>query len=361
MKSNLEFELSKLKEECFRETVKKTAKTFGLKFTPTVKIWDGVCPYGSGNEIAHAHPKIRLICISRGNLEGLSLEDVEQTAVHETTHMRHLDHGSGFVTDMEDAQLTSWLISHKPSQVTIKSKIRATPEIDKLRCNYHLCRKKTKLFKCKHCENYYCKEHKEPKLVLTLHYINTQHEPLRSQLYEIYKSESGHPDVIFTKEHWEDLKFQKEEHEKKIWDALNKMGNISEQGNKHRPNYRQVPIKKSSERKNLMIGIFISLAIIFVGVFIFNNDFSIQSPTELSLAQIANNLTQYENQMVKVNGTVKIFYAPLYNRTTYYLIQGQNDIRLISNKNLNTLADGSIHFFVGKLTIVEKVISIILQ
>jgi len=195
------------KKAYFLECVKKAAKSLGLKVLPKVKVWDGACPY-SENEIAHAHPDIGLICISRGKLESMSLDEIEETAFHETTHMLHKEHDTDFSTSMDNAQLFTWLEEHKPRNISSTSK-KDKSKVDKERCNYHLCRKKTKLYRCKYCGNYFCKAHIKPKMFLTLHQVSTSKEPLRSILEKEFRRKDGHPDIPYTKIAWE--KIEKEE------------------------------------------------------------------------------------------------------------------------------------------------------
>jgi len=90
-------------------------------------------------------------------------------------------------------------------------------------CEYHLCKKKTKVFLCKYCGKYFCKKHIQPKPVLSLRQVSTAKEPLRSKLEKIWRSEKGHPDSNFTPIFWR--RFEKEEKLKLeiMWDTLNKL------------------------------------------------------------------------------------------------------------------------------------------
>jgi|YelNatPaOPRAMG01_1025707.scaffolds.fasta_scaffold29863_3 hypothetical protein len=208
------------KEAYFIECVKEAAKSLGLKNIPKVKVWEGACPYSSGDEIAHAHPDLGLICISRGRLESMNLDEIRETAFHETTHMLYIGHDIDFGIAMDDTHLAAWLEEHKPRTITFKSKKEDKDKIDKEKCNYHLCRKKTKLYRCKYCGNYFCKEHLKPKMCLTLHQISTAKEPLRSWLEKEYRREDGHPDLIYTKIAWQKLEAREKEELEKRWKAL---------------------------------------------------------------------------------------------------------------------------------------------
>lgn len=90
-------------------------------------------------------------------------------------------------------------------------------------CSYHLCRRRTRVYKCKYCENYFCKKHLRPKIVTSLHQVSTAKEPLRSYLEREYRSEFGHPDLVYTKIVWERLKRKEIEEREKIWKTLDKL------------------------------------------------------------------------------------------------------------------------------------------
>jgi Zn-dependent protease with chaperone function len=107
------------KEAYLVECVKKAAKSLGLKYPPKVKVWEGACPYSSGNEIAHTHPDLGLICLSKGKLESMNLDEIRETAFHETTHMLHIEHDTDFSTSMDDAHLAAWLDEHRPRTIIL--------------------------------------------------------------------------------------------------------------------------------------------------------------------------------------------------------------------------------------------------
>jgi len=63
------------------------------------------------------------------------------------------------------------------------------------RCNYHLCRKKTKLYKCRYCGNYFCKEHRKAKPAGMPRFIGTDAE---SELFmQEFHKEGGHPCIPY--------------------------------------------------------------------------------------------------------------------------------------------------------------------
>jgi hypothetical protein len=223
------------KEAYFVECVKKAAKSLGLKYSPKVKVWEDACPYSSGNEIAHTHPDLCLICISKGKLESMNLDEIRETAFHETTHMLHIGHDIDFSTSMDDAHLAAWLDEHRPRTITLSSKKENENKIDKERCNYHLCRKKAKLYRCKYCGNYFCKEHRRPGLAMHRSAIDNIKDPvLRDKVYEEWRKTNRHPDVEWTRKYFEELKLKEEETREKFFEMLDKW---KEEERRERPRY----------------------------------------------------------------------------------------------------------------------------
>lgn len=212
------------KEAYFVECVKKAAKALGLKYPPRVKVWEGACPYDSGNEIAHAHPDLGLICISWGKLQAMNLDEIRETAFHETTHMLHMGHDADFRISMDEAHLIAWLQDHEPRSITLTSKGQDENKVDEKRCNYHLCRKKTKLYRCKYCGNYFCKEHRRPGLAMFRSAIDSIKDPiLRDKLYEEWRKTDRHPDIEWTRKYFEELKLKEEKRREKFIAMLDKL------------------------------------------------------------------------------------------------------------------------------------------
>jgi len=58
-------------------------------------------------------------------------------------------------------------------------------------CDYHLCQKRTKVYKCKYCDGYFCKEHLQPKLPGPPYYGTTRKE--KDLMLEYQKPTEGHP------------------------------------------------------------------------------------------------------------------------------------------------------------------------
>lgn len=125
------------------------------------------CPQEDQDQLAHYHPDQNKICISEIQLYKLkTLRDVENTIYHELAHILEQNHGGEFEQTKNKFKLKDW----RPPRgvIYIKGDRKREPlkpdkeTIDKTRCNYHLCRKKRKLYKCPYCERYFCKEHRKP-------------------------------------------------------------------------------------------------------------------------------------------------------------------------------------------------------
>lgn len=54
------------------------------------------------------------------------------------------------------------------------------------------CNKRTKLYRCKHCGNYFCEEHASPKMPLTSEIVHREKDPVLSDLYQKEWREGGH-------------------------------------------------------------------------------------------------------------------------------------------------------------------------
>ena len=62
-------------------------------------------------------------------------------------------------------------------------------------CHYHLCRKRTKVYRCKYCGEYFCKEHIKPKPPGMPKFNSVSQEDI---LYmEEWRDTHGHPCVPF--------------------------------------------------------------------------------------------------------------------------------------------------------------------
>ncbi|MDE1871200.1 MAG: hypothetical protein KGI06_03090 [Candidatus Micrarchaeota archaeon] len=134
---------------------------------PIPKINFKGCQQETQDHLAHYHPDLHKICISEIQLYKLkTLRDVENTMYHELAHIVEQNHGPGFVRAKNKFSLDTWRPPQGVMYVKGGQKIEIPKQekekIDKIRCNYHLCRKKRKLSKCPYCKRYFCKEHIKP-------------------------------------------------------------------------------------------------------------------------------------------------------------------------------------------------------
>ena len=198
-KSNFEQNLLNLKKTKFLEIVERTAKT--LKVTvPGVIFWEENCPYYSGRERAHIHPEDLTICISVRVLKNMTYEDIEECASHEVTHLtdKHQEteeaHSPDFYRRHEDAKIASWkppggVVVIEGSKTTIDKVLPKIKHlIDKVNCNYHLCREKRVLKQCPYCDKYFCEEHINPFEPFVGH---------PSERPSSYDKDEGHPCAIY--------------------------------------------------------------------------------------------------------------------------------------------------------------------
>ncbi len=162
--------LLRAKEERFKEFVKLASKIYKLQFVPKIVFHDGYLPDGP-DVLAHIYLDSGQICVSRIRLKEMPIEKVKETAFHEVTHLLNASHDTFFHNKLDDVMLATWKPESTSGLLTIDGgrriekpveKNKKESKIDKVRCNYHLCRKKTKLKRCPHCREYFCKEHFKP-------------------------------------------------------------------------------------------------------------------------------------------------------------------------------------------------------
>jgi len=103
--SKSEKALEKDKEEKFVYYLKQASKVTGVAL-PKIKFWDHYCPEKEFNEIAHIHLRGNntQICISKYMLRALNLDQLEETAIHEFTHLFFSEHDSNFYNKMSEIQ-----------------------------------------------------------------------------------------------------------------------------------------------------------------------------------------------------------------------------------------------------------------
>lgn len=97
------------------------------------------------------------------------------------------------------------------------------PKVKEGICEYHLCKKTTKVYLCEYCGRYFCEDHIKPKPVLTFKQIQKAKEPLRSELEEIWRSDIGHPCEVYTPIFWKNIEEKEEKTYLKINEFLSKL------------------------------------------------------------------------------------------------------------------------------------------
>ncbi len=146
------------------EVVLKVCDVYKLKIP---KINFKGCSQETQDQLAHYHPDLHKICISEHQLHKQSLHGIESTAYHEVTHILVPDHGGKFRRMKAEMSTATWrpplgvvyIIGDDKRKVHREEKGEVE---DKIRCNYHLCRKKIKLQQCVLCKRYFCKDHIKP-------------------------------------------------------------------------------------------------------------------------------------------------------------------------------------------------------
>jgi len=114
-------------------------------------------------------------------------------------------------------------------------------------CYSHLCKKRTEVHKCKYCEEFFCKEHLEPKPAGGPRFSGTSH--LDRLFMKEWHKEGGHPCIPYLK-HWEEENKQEGERYDKALDNFLKSKQLED--NKERPDLvGQVKhfTRKSSDNK----------------------------------------------------------------------------------------------------------------
>jgi len=95
------------KQSRFRDAVLRTSKNLGVSI-PEIRFWRGFCPYTQNQEIAHIHVEERIICISNHQLKSMDYDEIDDTAVHETTHLIEASHNQNFQIQDLNAKENLW-------------------------------------------------------------------------------------------------------------------------------------------------------------------------------------------------------------------------------------------------------------
>jgi hypothetical protein len=163
------------KKAIFLKEVGKAAGALGVNI-PKVKFWGKYDYHFDKGERAHIHIKENLICIAEPELNNMSKEEIIDTATHEISHLRYLDHGPEFRETQKDLEIVSW---EPPSGTTgafprgyVPSKEEKIKNIRPIKYKCNFCEKRIKTKRCKYCGGYFCEEHIQPKEPFIGHPIN---------------------------------------------------------------------------------------------------------------------------------------------------------------------------------------------
>ena len=201
------------KKAQFLNAVEKSAKYLGFR-TPQVIFWETKdTNHFNTSERAHIHIETNTICIPETELEVMNKLDLEETASHEVSHLKNLGHDTDFQNTKENAKAGIWrppsgegiLALNGGERVESSEEKPKKERIDKARCNYHLCRKKTQVSRCPFCEKYFCAKHVKSRDVSL---PSTENE-----------EENTHPCWAYT--HYENKK--REESDESYEESLSKM------------------------------------------------------------------------------------------------------------------------------------------
>ena len=162
--SNFDNHVLELKRKKFFEVVHSVCE---LRKLPTPTINFEYCQEEDENQLAHYHPYLNKICVSKRQLMKLNLDEIENTATHEVAHIFEHNHDAGFQDEHEKNKIAAW---RPPGGVVVlgnerktTKKISKAARVDTKHCNYHLCRIKATLNKCAFCKNFFCEEHSKPR------------------------------------------------------------------------------------------------------------------------------------------------------------------------------------------------------
>ena len=80
---------------------------------------------------------------------------------------------------------------------------------------------KKKLYRCPHCGKWFCEKHIEPRIATTRGAIEQIKDPvLRDKILDEWRRPDGHPDMVWTRKYFEDLRKKQEEEREKFWEAV---------------------------------------------------------------------------------------------------------------------------------------------
>lgn len=175
--------------------------------------------------------------------------------------------------------------------------------------------RKKKLYRCHHCGKWFCEKHIEPRIAKTRGAIEQIKDPvLKDKILDEWRRPDGHPDVIWTRKYFEDLRKKQEEEREKFWEVMNDLKKIksteidskskkmpsfyhpqyhyrSFQKNQRRriPPYENMRTQKSSKPEiiiELSIGRYVWFIVIFFIVLMFLNVLIFRNIKEIDMISV---------------------------------------------------------------------------
>ncbi len=145
-----------------------------------------------------------------------------------------------------------------------------------VRC--YRCGNKSRLFRCKHCGNYYCGICSEPKMSLTAEMVFNEKDPVLSRLYEDEWRKEGHACIPYGEWKLNEIRKREEELNKKILETLDKMKKIKPRYPKYKP-YTKYPrgirpprFSSPPTRRKIPVKPIVTIIIlIIIGLFLYYN------------------------------------------------------------------------------------------
>ncbi len=202
--------LLKFKKKRFKEAVLMICNKRKL---PTPYINFKGCKDEKRDELAHYHVELNKICVSKEQLNKMDFEDIVAVAAHEVSHILKEDHSLEFYKEESKSKIASFkvpsgVIHIRSNEIKEIKEDKRKNRVDKTRCNYHLCRKRRKLIKCKYCKKYFCREHSKP------------YEPSVYTIEKHSEKRKGHPCLAYVDFLIKKSKKEDDEYKKALYNLL---------------------------------------------------------------------------------------------------------------------------------------------
>jgi len=153
-------------------------------------------------------------------------------------------------------------------------------------CGYHLCQKRAKVYKCKYCDEYFCKEHLRPKLPGPPYHGTTRKEKL--SMLEYQEPPGGHPCAPYI-DVWQTEQERKKREQNEALDKFIKSKPLREKTHTPEPldwmdrikpkllgeepeREDDIIRKEEKPKKNVTKYIFLGIILLLVIVIIFNSE-----------------------------------------------------------------------------------------